>query len=54
MDIDLNIGFDVECSQCGATVKAQMNRSQDTLAVEPCSYCMDYRYNEGIEKGKEE
>jgi hypothetical protein len=53
MDIDLNIGFDVECDYCGATLKCKMNRSQDTLTVEPCTDCYEVRYQEGIERGKE-
>ena len=54
MDIDLNIGFDVECDICGATLDCKMNRGQDTLAVKPCSDCFQDKYNEGFDEGKKE
>ncbi len=54
MDIDLNVGFDVECATCGATVKATMNRNQDTLSVEPCEGCLQDKYNEGYDDAEKE
>jgi len=54
MDIDLNVGFDVECATCGATVKATMNRNQDTLSVEPCEGCLQAKYNEGYDDAEKE
>jgi hypothetical protein len=55
MDIDLNIGFDVQCDVCGATLDCKMNRTQDTLSVKPCAECMVDSYNDGYDtRGKKE
>lgn len=50
--MDISIDFDVECSVCGGSLRAeQMNGG--LIDVEPCEACLDESYNEGKKEGEE-
>jgi Zn finger protein HypA/HybF involved in hydrogenase expression len=49
-----NMDIEVECEKCGLSLKAKLNKGQDTLSVEPCDGCMSDSYNDGYDTRKKE
>ncbi len=40
---------DVECTQCGAQLEADMKGPNGTVMVEPCDACLDEEFNRGLD-----
>jgi hypothetical protein len=43
------------CEDCGGEVEVQLHyREKDVIMIEPCDTCLESKYEQGVEDGKEE
>ena len=51
----VDIEIEVVCWECGKDLNAKMESGPGhIIAVEPCSHCLDRKYDEGLEDGRDE
>jgi len=49
---EVRVDFEAVCATCGKAL-AINTKMTGLIEVDPCDYCMDNAYNEGIKEGEE-
>lgn len=53
--LEVNNELTFKCEACGADMEVSFNyRDKTVVEVEPCEYCLDEKYDQGLKDGKEE